>query len=94
MERNPYIATKTLLSSLFTQQELISHCVCEKAPKSKIKAKPRFDGRKYSIFMDIIHEKFPTLDTKDITAKVQAFQNKPPKKHSTGKLEKLKKTMS
>ena len=72
LERNPYIATKTLLSSLFTEQELLSHSVSGKAPNSKIKAKPRFDGRKYSMFVDVIHEKFPTLEQKDITAKVQA----------------------
>jgi len=74
MERNPYIATKTLLGSLFNQQELINHSVSGKAPNSKIKAKPRFDGPKYSMFVDVIKEKFPTLDHKDITAKVQAVQ--------------------
>lgn len=74
LERNSYTATKTLLGRLFTKQELLSHSVSGKAPNSKTPAKPKFDGQKYAIFTDIMREKFPSLETKDLTAKVQAVQ--------------------
>ena len=74
MERNLYTAAKTLLGSLFTQQELLSHSVSGKAPNTTTPAKPKFDSRKYSLFDNIMREKFLTLKSKDITAKVQGVQ--------------------
>ena len=69
LEWNPYVAAKTLLCILFSQSKNLMHSVSGKAPNSRVKAKPKFDSRKYSIFTDIIKEKFPTLQTKDVTSK-------------------------
>lgn len=63
-----------MLELLFTKQELVSHSGSGKAPNTKIPAKPKLDGKKYALFVDIMREKFPTLETKDITAKVQGVQ--------------------
>jgi hypothetical protein len=53
---------------------LLSHSVSGKAPNSTTPAKLEFDVRKYGIFDNIMREKFSTLKSKDITAKVQGVQ--------------------
>ena len=73
-EKNSYQAAKTLLGHLFTKEELVIQSVSGKAPNSKIPAKQKFDGKRFSIFSLVMREKFPSLETKDVTAKVQAVQ--------------------
>lgn len=72
-DKNSYSTAKTLLESLFTKQELISHSVSGKAPNTKTAAKPKFDAQKYAVFTAIMKDKFG-LETKELTAKVQAVQ--------------------
>ena len=73
---NLYACVLQILTMLFSREYIVSHSVTGQRVNSSTAAKPKFDDRLYSIFLQVIGSKFLALKKVEITAKVQSIQKK------------------